>query len=59
MKQYCENCTSEMKNLSYRNDSDCRYDYNNNVYDSRTHEYIGNLIYCPNCGSIRIDLKSK
>lgn len=58
MAQYCNRCATEMRKLSYSYlDCDVITCYQDNVYDSETKEDLGELVYCPNCGSVKINLK--
>lgn len=57
--QYCDVCNAEMRSLSTRYDSDCSPHYICDVYDSLTQKHVGKLLYCPNCGSVRVDLNIK
>ena len=55
LDQYCSKCTTAMEDLNYCCDAD--YGINRkNVYNNNE-EIIGKLVYCPNCGEIKVNLK--
>ncbi len=57
LEQYCRNCGAKMEEIKYISDDDyliTRSDVF--ISDKNKNKKIGNLIYCLNCGEIRVNL---
>lgn len=49
----CKGCGSSLQGLKYYYDDDWGVK-GSKVFDESGHKNIGNLVYCPNCGTVKV-----